>query len=214
MYAYVSLRQHTSAYTLLSSAASPPLLQCTPQKNASPQLSEFVLVCWCSSKASKMSTSTEERRPPHARLSTARAPSEPCPNIRVRAEVQEGLEQLLRCQYFYYLYFCTSKLSKTEYLDCARLFALHCFVERALAAQSGSVHVSRVFCDEDVDELDVAAVRGVVEGRHVLVVAVACVDEAYASIRQDTSALRQNTSGYVSIRQHTSDGGCCCRLCG
>ena len=78
----------------------------------------------------------------------------------------------------YYLYVCTSKLSKTEYLDCARVFALHCFVERALAAQSGSVHVSRVFCDEDVDELDVAAVRGVVEGRHVLVVAVACVDEA------------------------------------
>jgi hypothetical protein len=117
---------------------------------------------WCTSKASKLSTSTEERRPPHARLRTSRAPSKPCPNIWVRAEVQEGLQQLLRCQYLYfctsnasiacrasssssgcqylyYLYVCTSKLSKTEYLDCARVFALHCFVERALAAQSGAI---------------------------------------------------------------------------
>jgi hypothetical protein len=137
MYAHVSTRQHAPAYTLLSSA--PPRLHCcnahlrkiaalscqnlhwctskasklstSTEERRPPHAEGCQNLYWCTSKASKLSTSTEERRPPHARLRTSRAPSKPCPNIWVRAEVQEGLQQLLRCQY---LYFCTSNASKVS----------------------------------------------------------------------------------------------------
>jgi hypothetical protein len=108
--AYVSIRQHTSAYAFQNGTLKPVFLRHAASVNSpGTQLLRCEYVYFCTSKASKLST--RRRRPPLQRGKKNRVPGAAAPlSCPASSHTRPG-KQRLRCQY---LYSCTSKASKVS----------------------------------------------------------------------------------------------------